>query len=100
MAYRAPNGSQRLDTFVDYETQPQDTTYDTSFSASQDGRRGTVRALNVSSKRRKIRPSDLDDPLASWTPLDDQGPDATEEPAGADGTGEKRKRYESSVSVF
>jgi hypothetical protein len=91
MAYHAPNGSQWIDNFVDYETQPQDTTYDTSFSASQDVHRGTVHALNVSSKRRKMRPSDLENPLASWTPLNDKGPDDTKEPVGGRWYGGKAK---------
>ncbi|KAJ6624323.1 hypothetical protein B0H10DRAFT_2324716 [Mycena sp. CBHHK59/15] len=92
-SYHAPNRSQRIDTSVDYETHPGDTTQDTSFSVSQDGRCGTRWAINVEPKRRKIRPSDLDDTLSNWTPLAD---DTQEDDPEAGDTGEKRKRYESS----
>ncbi|KAJ7043420.1 hypothetical protein C8F04DRAFT_1207359 [Mycena alexandri] len=101
MSFRAPNRSQRLDTSIDYETRPGDTTYDTTFSVSQDGRRKTTRAVNVGvgSKRQKLSPSDLADNLGNWIPLREGGAeeDSYNDPSADDAeTGEKRKRYESS----
>ncbi|KAJ7019601.1 hypothetical protein C8F04DRAFT_1214300 [Mycena alexandri] len=75
MSFRAPNRSQRLDTSIDYETRPGDTTYDTTFSVSQD------------------------DNLGNWIPLREGGAeeDSYDDPSADDAeTGEKRKRYESS----
>ncbi|KAK7050383.1 CxC2 domain-containing protein, partial [Favolaschia claudopus] len=51
-------------------------------------------------KKRKLQPSELEDPLAAWNPLPDDGNTRADEAEGADaeesGTGEKRKRYDSS----
>ncbi|KAJ7490188.1 hypothetical protein B0H11DRAFT_1719325 [Mycena galericulata] len=56
--------------------------------------------VNVGHKRRRLRPTDLVDPLAHWVPVDDEAVDLKdsellEEMDKVSGT-EKRKRYESS----
>jgi hypothetical protein len=57
------------------------------------------KAINVSLKRRKVRPTDLVDTYGEWVPLAGEVDEADEQ-GGADfqaETGEKRQRYESSV---
>ncbi|KAJ7184784.1 hypothetical protein C8R46DRAFT_1026640 [Mycena filopes] len=70
---------------------------------SSDGLRVEEELVNLSYKKPRIRPTDLDDGLASWLPVDDseQDLDATllEQMDQVSGTG-KRKRYESSVSLI
>ncbi|KAJ7717597.1 hypothetical protein B0H16DRAFT_1740547 [Mycena metata] len=100
MSHCAPNRSQHIDTSIQYETHPGDTTHDTTYSVSQDRRRATIRAVNVGAKRRKVHPSDLLDTLGSWMPLgEDEDPmHDNEAPAGDDDAdaGDKRKQYDSS----
>jgi hypothetical protein len=73
------------------------------FFVSRDGRRARRQGINVGLKKRKISPNDLVDAYGDWVPLPG---DAYEVRAAAEvgadddeasGTGEKRKRYESSV---
>ncbi|KAJ7629780.1 hypothetical protein DFH06DRAFT_1140974 [Mycena polygramma] len=40
---------------------------------STDGRRRQVELLNVSHKKRRVNPTDLDDSLAEWIPVPDDG---------------------------
>ncbi|KAK7033760.1 CxC2 domain-containing protein [Favolaschia claudopus] len=89
---RAANRPQRVSSYVDYEVKPGDTTEDADFFSSQDGRRGVRKSVNVSPRKRKLLPSELDD-LANWTPMPENDAAAGEETAE---TGEKRRRYESS----
>ncbi|KAK6992988.1 CxC2 domain-containing protein [Favolaschia claudopus] len=90
---RAANGTQRVNSYVEYESKDGDITGDSAFFSSQDGRRGLRKAMNVSPKKRKTHPSELDD-LSNWTPLpENEGENLTEDSAGI---GEKRKRYENS----
>ncbi|KAK7022207.1 CxC2 domain-containing protein [Favolaschia claudopus] len=89
---RAANRPQRVNSYVDYEVKAGDTTEDMDFFSSQDGRRGVRKSVNVSPRKRKLLPSELDD-LANWTPMPDNDAAAGEETAE---TGEKRRRYESS----
>ncbi|KAK6996611.1 CxC2 domain-containing protein [Favolaschia claudopus] len=95
---RAPRGSRNSDdsSFVEYEVRRGDTTRDTRISASLDGRRIVRESTHTPVKRRRLEPSQLEDPLAAWVPLRDEEGIAA---AGADEdaeTGDKRKRYESS----
>ncbi|KAJ7029504.1 hypothetical protein C8F04DRAFT_1264960 [Mycena alexandri] len=98
MSYRAPNRSQQPDLLIEYETRPSDTTQDTTFFVSQDGRRGARKAINVAEKRRKIRPTDLEDYFSTLREDDTQ-----EEPEGVDEgdaeSGDKRKRYDTSATM-
>ncbi|KAK7019006.1 CxC2 domain-containing protein [Favolaschia claudopus] len=89
---RAANRPQRVNSYVDYEVKQGDTTEDTDFFSSQDGRRGVRKSVNLSPKKRKLLPSELDD-LANWTPMPEDDAAAGAESAEA---GDKRKRYESS----
>jgi len=100
-SYRAPNRSQAVDTSIDYEYRPGDTTRDTNTYVSQDGRRIINKGVNVGVKKRRVRPSDLVDTFGDWVPLPGDGePDlgtaGETEDEGA-GAGTKRKRYESTV---
>jgi hypothetical protein len=60
----------------------------------------------VGVKKRKLRPSDLVDPYGEWMPLASNGDDVwatgdeaeEEDDDGTGAAGQKRKRYESSVS--
>ncbi|KAJ7186909.1 hypothetical protein C8R46DRAFT_1206901 [Mycena filopes] len=101
-AYRAPNRSQRTDALIEYESRPGDTTQDTTFSVSTDGRRGAQRATNVGPKRRKITPSDLNDSFNVWVPLhegdEDNSPELDDGEDGAGGS-DKRKRYDTSATL-
>ncbi|KAK6996601.1 CxC2 domain-containing protein [Favolaschia claudopus] len=95
---RAPRGSRNSDdsSFVEYEVRRGDTTRDTRISASLDGRRIVRESTHTPVKRRRLEPSQLEDPLAAWVPLRNEEGIAA---AGADEdaeTGDKRKRYESS----
>jgi hypothetical protein len=71
---------------------------------SADGRRRHDVLLNVAVKRRKLKPANLDDHLAGWIPVPEDQVDTTLEtdiPDTADPVaGDKRKRYESSVSFW
>jgi hypothetical protein len=106
-SYRAPNRSQRIDTAVDYELRPGELTHDTGYYVSTDGRHATRHGINVALKKRKISPNDLLDAFGDWVPLNGEADDmraaaegGAEDGESADegsGTGEKRKRYESSV---
>lgn len=51
-------------------------TADRGIYVSQDGLRRTDELLNVAHKKRRLNPSQLNDPLASWIPVPD---DLTEE---------------------
>ncbi|KAJ7149321.1 hypothetical protein C8R43DRAFT_1128675 [Mycena crocata] len=88
--HRRPNASQsHADSAFEYETRPGDTTYDTGFYVSEDGRRLKKTVDNV--KKRRIAPSDLaDDTFATWNPL----PEGDDEPGQEGVTGDKRKRAE------
>ncbi|KAK7027564.1 CxC2 domain-containing protein [Favolaschia claudopus] len=94
---RAANRSTRVDSFVDYEARPDDITMDTTYSSSQDGRRSVRSAVNISPRKRRLLPSELDD-LSQWTPLADEsgGVDGTEAEGSSTETGSKRKWYDSS----
>ncbi|KAK7002264.1 CxC2 domain-containing protein [Favolaschia claudopus] len=86
----------RVDSFVDFESRTGDTTRDTEFEPSQDGRRGHRVTVNVQAKRRRLHPSELEDAFGDWVPLreDENGLGLGEQEADGDGsTGEKRKRY-------
>ncbi|KAK6966338.1 CxC2 domain-containing protein [Favolaschia claudopus] len=89
---RAPNRSQTVDAYVDYEATADDISRDTDFTSSQDGLRGVRRAVNVQSRRPTRLPHELD-ALSNWTPLAD-GERVDEEEVGD--VGSKRKRYDSS----
>ncbi|KAK7032023.1 CxC2 domain-containing protein [Favolaschia claudopus] len=99
---RAPNTKKHIDSYIDYESRSGDLTSDSSFQSSQDGRRKRMDALNLQPKKRKIRPSDLDDTLSGWVPLRDDNTGAREESdeegdeEELEGAGGKRKRYDSS----
>lgn len=99
---RAPNRSQRDNaSFYEYEARPTEQSRDRGFYMSSDGLRGFRSAHNVGAKKRKVCPSDLFDAYGEWIPL----PGEAEEEIPADNftdadTGEKRKRYLSSVSRF
>jgi hypothetical protein len=101
---RALNRSRNDNGSFEYEMRPTETTRDLGFDMSQDGLRGVRSALNVSLKKQKIRPSDLVDAYGDWMPLAEDGEGAVQEDPDVDGpefqaqTGEKRHRYESSVS--
>ncbi|KAJ7122475.1 hypothetical protein C8R46DRAFT_1050549 [Mycena filopes] len=97
--YRAPNRSQRVDASIDYEMKRGDTTHDKSFYMSRDGRRGVHREVNVTRKRR-LRPDELTDSLRDWIPLEEGGEELEAEDAGNAETGDKRKRYVSSVETM
>jgi hypothetical protein len=80
-----------------------DTTADLGVYISNDGMRQAGALLNIGQKRRRMRPEQLDDRLADWVPVDDADlvMDAeTLEQLDKVSGGEKRKRYESSVSHF
>ncbi|KAJ7665344.1 hypothetical protein DFH06DRAFT_1127668 [Mycena polygramma] len=103
-AFLDMDGNVMNDVSIDYEVRPEETSRDTGIYATQDGRRQVRRGINVAVKKRKIAPSDLTDLYGDWMPLPG---DAEEWRAGADDdeqgaaeTGEKRKRYESSVRVL
>lgn len=92
-----------MDSVFEYETHRQETSWDTSFHVSQDGKRGMRKGINIGLKKRKVKPSDLVDAYGDWIPLpgddENQGPDpGDEEDVDGAETGGKRKRYESSVS--
>ncbi|KAJ7847056.1 hypothetical protein B0H13DRAFT_2362609 [Mycena leptocephala] len=101
-SYRAPNRSQRIDSAIDYEVRQGEITHDTGFYISSDGRRAVRQGLNVRVKKRKLAPSDLVDAYGDWIPLPGDADDMRDaadwggEDDEASGTGEKRKRYESS----
>jgi hypothetical protein len=74
---------------------------------SADGRRRDEELHNVSHKKRRVKPSDLDDSFAEWIPVRDEdydGGEATgaEIPATVtpDSVLGKRKTYASSVGLF
>ncbi|KAJ7078641.1 hypothetical protein C8R43DRAFT_965974 [Mycena crocata] len=94
--HRRPNASQsHADSAFEYETRPGDTTYDTGFYVSEDGRRLKKTVDNV--KKRRIAPSDLaDDTFATWNPL----PEGDDEPGQEGVTGDKRKRAEDAVGLL
>ncbi|KAK7031679.1 CxC2 domain-containing protein [Favolaschia claudopus] len=90
-----------VNSFVEFESHTSDTTHDTEFKSSQDGRRGHRIAVNIQAKRRKLHPSQLEDAWGDWVPLreDGEGLDAHgDDEDGEEGAmaGEKRKRYDSS----
>ncbi|KAK6971492.1 hypothetical protein R3P38DRAFT_2813835, partial [Favolaschia claudopus] len=94
---------ERIDSFVDFEAHVGDTTRDTEFELSQDGRRGNRVAFNVQAKRRRLHPSELQDAFGEWVPLrEDENRSASDADAETDEgeaegeVGEKRKRYDSS----
>ncbi|KAK7027809.1 CxC2 domain-containing protein [Favolaschia claudopus] len=93
---------ERNESFVEFESHMGDTTRDTEFQLSQDGRRGHRISVNVQAKRRRLHPSELEDAFAGWVPLREDGNDlgldgGAEEEEDAEGAaGDKRKRYVSS----
>ncbi|KAK6971667.1 CxC2 domain-containing protein [Favolaschia claudopus] len=94
---------ERIDSFVDFEAHIGDTTRDTEYELSQDGRRGNRVAFNVQAKRRRLHPSELQDAFGEWVPLrEDENRSASDAEAETDEgeaegeVGEKRKRYDSS----
>ncbi|KAK7031325.1 CxC2 domain-containing protein [Favolaschia claudopus] len=99
---RAPNTARHIDSFIEYETRSGDTTRDSNFHSSQDGRRKRQDAINIQPKKRKVLPSDLNDTFGDWIPLQDDNTGADgeygedEDGANRDAAGEKRKRYDSS----
>jgi hypothetical protein len=78
-----------------------DATADLAVYISNDGMRQAGELLNIGQKRRRMRPQQLDDRLADWVPVDDadlvMDAETLEQMDKVSG-GEKRKRYESSVS--
>ncbi|KAK6967162.1 CxC2 domain-containing protein [Favolaschia claudopus] len=91
----------RADSFVDFESRTTDTTRDTEFHPSQDGRRGHRVSVNVQAKRRRLHPSQLEDVLGEWIPLREDAEELAGHEEGGEGeeegmTGDKRKRYDSS----
>ncbi|KAK7023733.1 CxC2 domain-containing protein [Favolaschia claudopus] len=101
---RAPNTRNQIQSYIEYESRSGDLTSDSTFQSSQDGRRQRIDAINIQPKKRKLRPTDLDDSLSNWVPLRDDNTgldgDANEEEEsggeGNDASGGKRKRYDSS----
>ncbi|KAK6984039.1 CxC2 domain-containing protein [Favolaschia claudopus] len=89
--------AQRVDSYVQYEAKSDDVTMDTTYSSSQDGRRTVRRAVNISPKKRRLLPSELDE-LSQWTPLADEsdGANGAETEGSSTETGSKRKWYDSS----
>ncbi|KAJ7436461.1 hypothetical protein B0H11DRAFT_2256166 [Mycena galericulata] len=66
---------------------------------SEDGQRRTDELLNLTHKKRRIEPTDLNDRLAEWIPVPDDPSDflnATDDEEPTPGVGAKRKRYDSS----
>ncbi|KAK7052786.1 hypothetical protein R3P38DRAFT_2763120 [Favolaschia claudopus] len=90
---RSPNKARRDDSYIEYEERPEDSTQDSEFHSSQDGRRGVRKAVNIQRKQHSRAPNELDQ-LGGWTPLPEDANGAVE--AEAETLGEKRKRYESS----
>ncbi|KAJ7716210.1 hypothetical protein B0H16DRAFT_1801736 [Mycena metata] len=103
-ALRAPKRPRRENAgSFEYETRPTETSHDTGFEMSQDGRRGHRTTVNVGLKKRTIKPADLVDSYGDWIPLPgEQGVEEDlREEEGGDGefnaqSGEKRQRYKSS----
>ncbi|KAK6967159.1 hypothetical protein R3P38DRAFT_3244632 [Favolaschia claudopus] len=98
---RASSRFERTETFVEFESRVGDTTRDTEFQLSQDGRRGHRVTVNIQAKRRRLHPSELEDAFGDWVPLREDDNELGEEGRASDGeadgaAGEKRKRYESS----
>ncbi|KAK6974636.1 CxC2 domain-containing protein [Favolaschia claudopus] len=90
---RTPTRSRRQDSFIEYEEKRDDTTQDSEFHSSQDGRRGVRKAVNIQHKQPSRSPNELDH-LGGWTPLPENAEGPIED--GAESSGEKRKRYETS----
>ncbi|KAJ7184066.1 hypothetical protein C8R46DRAFT_1208297 [Mycena filopes] len=88
-----------VDMGVDGANRVADMTGDRGIYLSNDGLRHHEELINVSYKKRRLRPTNLEDRLAEWLPVDDSDvvPDATllDQMDKVSGTG-KRKRYESS----
>ncbi|KAK7027686.1 CxC2 domain-containing protein [Favolaschia claudopus] len=99
--FSSPEGRQRWrrgDNFVQYEQRNSDVSSDTNISYSQDRRRVFKNVVNVQSKKRRLLPVELEDPLRNWVPLR-EGDDIlfdVDNGEGEGAAGEKRKRYESS----
>ncbi|KAJ7165262.1 hypothetical protein C8R46DRAFT_1220395 [Mycena filopes] len=58
--------------------------------------------MNITHKKRRLEPTELDDRLATWIPVpedcvDTTGEDAVEEDDASGATGKKRKRYDGSI---
>jgi hypothetical protein len=70
---------------------------------SADGRRRHEELLNVAHKKRRLKPQNLNDPLGAWIPVPEDQVDTTAENDDSETTdpvgGNKRKRYEGSVSL-
>ncbi|KAJ7729516.1 hypothetical protein DFH07DRAFT_781909 [Mycena maculata] len=82
---RALNASQRIDTIIEYEVRPGELARHTGLFVLQDGKRGL--------KRRKVKPSDLDDAYGDWVPLPAEGySEGADEDANDTEMGGKRKR--------
>jgi hypothetical protein len=99
------------DASVHYEETSEELTADHTIFASADSLWLTQLAINVGAKKRRIEPSDLEDPYANWDPVPEGDQGWTEEEAGEElegdeegevdpVTGAKRKRYQSSVSRY
>ncbi|KAJ7721966.1 hypothetical protein DFH07DRAFT_783991 [Mycena maculata] len=90
---RAPNASQRVDAIIEYEVRPGELARDTGLFVSRDGKRVTRIGLNEGLKKRKVKPSDLDDAYGDWVPLPPKGySEEADEDADNIETGGKRKR--------
>ncbi|KAJ7448474.1 hypothetical protein B0H11DRAFT_1744214 [Mycena galericulata] len=95
--------SRVVDAAVGFDTAEElvgDLTADRAVYISNDGRRRADKLVNVGLKRRRLRPTQLLDPLAHWVPVNDEAVDLQdsellEQMDKVSGT-EKRKRYESS----
>ncbi|KAJ6478376.1 hypothetical protein C8R45DRAFT_934146 [Mycena sanguinolenta] len=94
----APRAAHRIACTIEYKSRPGDTSQDMALYISADGKHVVWEGINVTVKKRKISPSDLDDTYKDWVPLpgdweSGDGEDGGEEPLSS---GEKRKRYKSS----
>lgn len=109
-------GRRASNVYIAYEEPASDLfSADRSLHPSTDGSRLLGRQVNVRQKKRRIAPSDLDDVYAAWTPhektSDENSPSNgdmdenayygdDQQPEAPSSTGEKRRRYVSSVSRF
>ncbi|KAJ6558618.1 hypothetical protein DFH09DRAFT_1084132 [Mycena vulgaris] len=86
MAFFNASGPRRCgrnsDSAIHYETGVKDLASDQGIYPSQDGLRTIKRAVNIGLRRRRIKPSDLEDPYGKWDPIpkgDEAGPGIEEE---------------------
>lgn len=99
-----PGGRPRTQPSIDFDVgigdeEPTVVTADRGVYFSAGGRR-REELLNVAHKKRRLLPSQLDDPLAQWLPVPEDSVEVEndlEELAPLPSAGNKRKRYDSLV---